>query len=105
MPNYKKIAEKIARSRIHYLLNKADEIFSENEELAQRYVKLARLYAQRVRIKLPKKWKRRICHSCKAFLYPGLNCRVRMQSRKGKGSHISLTCLECNNVTRYFIDL
>jgi ribonuclease P protein subunit RPR2 len=105
MPNYKKIAEKIARSRIHYLLNKADEVFAENEELAQRYVEIAQLYAQRVRIKLPKKWKRRICHKCKAFLYPGINCRVRMQSRKGKGSHISITCFKCKNVNRYFVDL
>jgi ribonuclease P protein subunit RPR2 len=105
MPNYKKVAEKIARSRIQYLLNKADEVFPENEELAQRYVELARLYAQRVRIKIQKKWKRRICHGCKTFLYPGINCRVRIQSRKGKGSHVSLTCLECHHVNRYFINI
>jgi RNase P subunit RPR2 len=26
-----------------------------------------------------------------------------MQSRKGKGSHVSVTCLDCQNTTRYYI--
>jgi RNase P subunit RPR2 len=26
-----------------------------------------------------------------------------MQSRKGRGSHVSITCLECNKTTRHFI--
>ncbi|TXT54269.1 MAG: Ribonuclease P protein component 4 [Promethearchaeota archaeon] len=105
MPNYKKIAKRIAKSRIHYLFERATKTFPENRELANKYVDLARLYAQRVRIKIPKEWKRRICHKCKKFLYPSVNCRIRMQSRKGKGSHVSITCLDCGNVNRYYIKI
>ena len=105
MPDYKKIARQIARSRINYLFQRADEIFKRDKNLANRYAYLARRYAQRARIKVPSIWKKRICHKCKTFLYPGINSRTRLHSRKGKGSHVSMTCLECNNITRYFIKI
>jgi ribonuclease P protein subunit RPR2 len=89
--------------RMNYLFQRAHEVFHENKDLANRYSYLALRYAQKGRIKVPPQWKKRICHKCKSFLYPGVNCRTRMQSRKGKGSHVSLTCLECNKTTRYFI--
>ena len=105
MPNYRNIARGIAKSRMEFLFQRAHDIFPENKVLANRYVFLARRYAQRVRIKVPSEWKKRICHNCKQFLYPGINSRTRMQSRSGKGSHVSMTCLECNNTTRYFIKI
>lgn len=88
-----------------YLFQKADEIYPEKKDLANRYVYLARRYAQRAKIKIPFEWKKRICHKCKQFLYPGLNCRIRMQSKKGRGSHVSLTCYDCNNITRFYIKI
>lgn len=100
---HKNIIKSIAYSRMSYLFQKAHDIFPEKQALANRYVYLAKRYAQRAKIKIPHEWKRRICHECKMFLYPGINCRVRMHSQKGKGSHVSLTCLECNKTTRYFI--
>lgn len=104
--NPKGIIRKIAHSRMLYLFQKANEIFPNRKELANRYTYLARRYAQRAKIKIPDEWKKRICHKCKMFLYPGLNCRFRLHSHKGKGSHISLTCFECNTTsTRYFIKL
>ncbi|MBY9007745.1 MAG: ribonuclease P [Candidatus Lokiarchaeota archaeon] len=103
MPNFNKIAEKLAKTRIFYLFNLANDIFLENKELANEYVDLARKYAKMTKLKLPKIWNRRICHGCKKFLYPGNNTRVRLQSRKGKASHISITCLDCNHVSRYNI--
>ncbi len=103
MSNYKNVIKQIAKSRMNYLFNRAHEIFPENKELANRYVYLSRRYAQRARIKIPSEWKKRICNKCKSFLYPGKNCRIRMQSRKGKGSHVSMTCFECDNTKRYFI--
>ncbi len=99
------IIKKIARSRMLYLFQKANEIFPSRKELANRYSYLARRYAQRAKIKIPVEWKKRICHYCKMFLYPGSNCRYRLHSHKGKGSHVSLTCFECKNTTRYFIKL
>ncbi|MFX1239224.1 MAG: ribonuclease P protein component 4 [Promethearchaeota archaeon] len=104
MPN-KKIVKQIARSRIEFLFKSAHEIFLENKNLSNRYASLARRYSQRAKVSIPIHWKKRICHKCKKFLYPGKNCRVRMQSRKGKGSHVSMTCLECNNTTRYFVKI
>ncbi len=103
--NPKTIIKKIAHSRMLYLFQRANEIFHYKKELANRYSYLARRYAQRAKIKIPLEWKKRICHQCKMFLYPGLNSRYRLNSHKGKGSHISLTCFECNNTTRYFIKL
>ncbi|MBN1800159.1 MAG: ribonuclease P [Candidatus Lokiarchaeota archaeon] len=104
MPN-KKIVKQIATTRIGFLFRSAHQVFPEDKELANRYVGLAIRYSQRARVKVPKEWKKRVCHKCKKFLYPGKNCRIRMQSRNGKGSHVSVTCLECNNTTRYFIKI
>ncbi len=103
MANNKNLIKQIAKSRMEYLFQRAHDVFPENDALANRYIYLARRYAQRARIKIPNDLKRRICNKCKNFLYPGKNCRFRMQTRKGKGSHISLTCFECNKTTRYFI--
>ena len=106
MPKDKKInkglIKLIARTRMLYLYELAHETFQNDKQLANRYTYLARKYAQRARIKIPPEWKKRTCHHCKKFLYPGLNCRTRLHS-KGKGSHISMTCLECNQATRYYI--
>jgi len=103
--SYKRVVKQIAKSRIEFLFQEAHDIFNDNRELANRYTNLARRYAQRAKVKIPIEWKKRICHKCKKFLYPGINCRIRMQSRKGKGSHLSVTCLECDKTTRYFIKI
>jgi len=102
MPS-KNIIKNIANARIMFLFQMAQEIFPENKELANRYIYLAKKYAQRAKIQIPPIWKKRVCHKCKQFLYPGVNCKIRIQSRKGKGSHVSMTCLECYNITRYYI--
>ena len=96
------IVKQVAKVRMKYLLTKAHEIFPYDRGLANRYVYLARKYSQRAKIKIPKVWKRRICNKCKTFLYPGLNCRIRLHSLK-KATHISMTCFECNKTTRYYI--
>ncbi|MBY9019037.1 MAG: ribonuclease P [Candidatus Lokiarchaeota archaeon] len=106
MPKAKKInkglIKLIARTRMLYLYELAHEIFPSDKKLANRYAYLARKYSQRAKIKIPHAWKKRTCHHCKKFLYPGINCRTRLHSQ-GKGSHVSMTCLECNQVTRYYI--
>lgn len=100
----KAITRRIAKARMNYLFQKADEMFPNNKKLANRYIYLARRYAQRAKIRIPADWKKRICHKCKGLLYPGINCRTRIHS-KGKGTHISTTCLDCHKTTRYFIKL
>ena len=100
--NIRKIVKQIASVRLLYLFQRAHEIFPNQKDLANRYVYLARRYAQRAKVEIPPIWKKRICHKCKKFLYPGLNCRIRLHSMR-KGSHVSMTCLDCNQITRYFI--
>jgi len=103
--NHRAVIKRIAKTRMIYLFKKAQEIFPQNHDLSNRYIYLARRYAQRAKIEIPLEWRKRICNKCKKFLYPGINCRTRMHSHKGKGSHVSLTCFECNNTTRYFIKI
>ena len=98
------IVKRIADTRMNYLFQKAHDIFLVDKELANRYTYLARRYAQRAKIRIPNNWKKRLCHNCKGLLYPGINSRTRIHS-KGKGTHVSTTCLDCNHTTRYFIKL
>jgi len=88
----------IALERIHILFRLADKVFRENPERAQRYVDLARRIAMRVRIRLPRELRRRICRRCKGFLVPGVNCRVRV--RPCREPHVAITCLRCGAVMR-----
>ena len=103
MTHPKKIIKTIAKTRIKYLFSRANEVYHKDPDLANRYVELARAYSRSANVKIPILLKRRICHSCKKYLVPGKNCRYRMQSRPGKGSHVTLTCFNCNNKTRYYI--
>jgi ribonuclease P protein subunit RPR2 len=100
----KNVIKKIARTRMMFLFDKAHELFPTKPDLANRYVFLARKYAQRTKIVIPEEWKRRICHRCKKFLYTGINSRVRLHSN-GKTSHVSVSCLECGKITRYYIKI
>ena len=103
--NQRNLIKKIAITRMLYLFQKAHDVFPEDKALANRYVYFARRYAQRAKLTIPTKWKKRVCHKCKQFLYPGINCRTRLHSKKGKGSHVSLTCFECGRTTRYYIKI
>lgn len=86
---------KIASERIEILMQRAEEAFAKDKKRANRYAELARKIGMRYNVRLPKKWKRRICRKCSAFLKPGSNCRVRIY--KGR---VIITCLECKNVVR-----
>ncbi|MGQ9720075.1 MAG: ribonuclease P protein component 4 [Candidatus Jordarchaeum sp.] len=97
----KREVEKISRERIDYLLRLADDVFLEKPARAQRYADLSRRIGMRNKVRLPKIWRRRICRNCKAFLWPGVNCRVRLRPRRQ--SHIVVTCFNCGHHTRYNI--
>ncbi|MBD3341943.1 MAG: ribonuclease P [Candidatus Lokiarchaeota archaeon] len=103
MGRNKGLMKQIANGRIKYLFELAEKTYPIDKELANRYIYLVRRYAQRAKLKIPAEWKKCICQKCYSLLVYGDNCRIRMQSRSGKGSHISVTCLECNYTKRYFI--
>ncbi|WP_456472213.1 ribonuclease P protein component 4, partial [Methanocaldococcus sp.] len=75
--------KKIGYERIDILMNLAEEEAKKgNLDRAKRYVYLARKIAMKLRIKFPKKWKRRICKKCNSLLIFGRNARVRVKAKR-----------------------
>ncbi|MDK2790550.1 MAG: ribonuclease protein subunit [Methanothermococcus sp.] len=92
-------SKKIALERIDALMNFAEEEAKRNRwDRAEKYVKLSRKIAMKMRMPFPKKWKIRICKRCHAFLIFGKNARVRIKSKRYP--HIVITCLNCGNIVR-----
>jgi ribonuclease P protein subunit RPR2 len=92
------ITKQIALQRIHTLFRLAKENVHENPELAQRYTEIARKIAMKTNLRLPREYRQLICRHCKSFIPPGVNCRVRIQSRREP--HVVVTCLKCGKHTR-----
>jgi len=90
--------KQIALQRIHTLFRLAREVVHEDPKLAQRYVKIARKIAMRTKLRLPREYRRLVCRHCKSFILPGVNCRVRIQSRREP--HVVITCLNCGKYLR-----
>ncbi|MBU0457728.1 MAG: ribonuclease P protein component 4 [Nanoarchaeota archaeon] len=88
----------IAKERIKILFKQAEEVFSENKFLANRYVTLARKIAMKVKIGIPLELKRRFCKHCYKYLMPGVNSRVR--TRDGK---VVISCFECKKFMRIVV--
>lgn len=86
---------RIARERIEILLTKAQEVFPRDRDRADRYAELAKRIAKRHALRFPRRWKRRVCKKCYAFLVPGVSSRVRIY--KGR---VIITCLRCGYVVR-----
>ena len=84
-------------AQIVSLLKKADEIISKDMDKAQQFAKQARKIQMKTRIKFPPEWKKRFCKHCRTFLYPGINCRVRLSSTNRV---IAIKCNHCNKYTR-----
>ncbi|MGD8505898.1 MAG: ribonuclease P protein component 4 [Candidatus Bathyarchaeota archaeon] len=90
--------KRVAMERIRILFRLAKEAIHEDTGLAQRYVEIARRVAMRTRLHLPAEYRRLICKHCKSFIYPGVNCRVRIQQRREP--HLVVTCLSCGKHMR-----
>lgn len=91
----------IALERIHTLFELAKSNIRKEPKLAQRYAEIARKIAMKTRVRLPKEYRRLICRHCKSFIYPNVNCRVRVQQRREP--HMVITCLECGKQTRIML--
>lgn len=88
----------IVKERIRILFDKAGESFKAHPENSNRYVEMALKLSMRYNIRLGPELKRRFCKSCKAYLVPGANARVRTNpSQKA----VIVTCSECGSVARY----
>lgn len=93
---------RIAKERMEILLEKAIQIHEKEPKLAQRYVELARRIGMKARVRIPRKYRRLICRSCKQFIHPGCTLRVRVKS--GGVKHITFTCLRCGQIVRVPIE-
>jgi len=96
--NLKNIIKQLALERIEYLMELAFKIYPENPELANRYLEHSRNYSMSTKVKIPRKYKTYVCHKCKKLMIPGYSCKIRIQSRKKRGSHLIITCLNCQNI-------
>jgi ribonuclease P protein subunit RPR2 len=90
--------KQIALQRVQTLFHLAREVVHEDPGLAQRYVKIAKKIAMGTKLRLPREYRRLVCRNCKSFILPGVNCRVRIQSRREP--HIVITCLNCGKHLR-----
>ncbi len=95
-PKVSKAKQKeIAKERIVKLFQQAEEVYSKDQSLSDRYVFLARKIAMKAKVRIPRELKRKFCKHCYKFLIPGVNCRVRKQTGK-----IVISCLECKKFMR-----
>lgn len=87
----------VVRERIMRLFSQAEEESSEHPERSRRYVEMAHRLSMRYNVTIPSGLKRRFCSSCKSYLVPGKNSRVRTSSSQ---KALIVTCKECGHVTR-----
>lgn len=96
------MSQKIAEERIQRLFELADKRVSgdreDEEQLADRYVKLARDIGMKYNVSVPADLRKQYCHNCLSFLKPGVNCRVRINS---KNDTVNYECRKCGEVNRY----
>ncbi len=93
----KRIHKKIARKRIDFLFDEAAKAAVSNDlKLAKRYALLARKIGMRYNVTLRSRQKRRVCKRCYSYLYPSINCRVRLKDGK-----LVTPCGECGTINRY----
>ena len=85
----------LARQRIERLFVLAEEEHKQHPERSDRYVEIARRMGMRMRVRIPRRLKRRICKGCRCYLSPG---RTRVRLRDGM---VTVTCLECGEEMRY----
>lgn len=92
----KEYLKEIAKERITILFREASLQSKKNPELAHRYIKLARKIAMKVRVQMPKQYKRRYCKHCYHYLKPGVNLRVRTNKDR-----VVYYCLDCKRYMRF----
>lgn len=68
------------------------------QELADRYVGIARNIGMKYNVSIPEELRKQYCHSCFSYLEPGFNCQIRINS---KNKTVNYHCKECGEVNRH----
>nr|WP_230972174.1 ribonuclease P [Archaeoglobus neptunius] len=79
----------MARERVVFLIERAQEWKNKDYELSRRYIELARKIAMKYRVRIPKELKMAYCKKC---LYPYRAEKFRVRVRK---SRVIIKCLNC----------
>ncbi len=89
---------KVSLERIEILFGQAEKYYKKYPFLAHRYMFLARKISSKTRTQIPRELRRRFCHRCYHYLYPGQNLKVRINK---KNKAVEYLCLDCKRVNRY----
>lgn len=92
----------IAKDRIKRLLSLAEEKVHTDPDLSREYVSIAVRIGIRCRVRMPERWKWRVCKGCNTLLCPGLNCTIR--TRRKRQPHLVTRCLYCGRISRRTIN-
>jgi RNase P subunit RPR2 len=92
------IFKNIAKERIKGLLSMAEEKAHTDPDLSSEYVSIAVRIGTKCRVRIPERWKWRICKGCNTLLCPGLNCTIRI--RRKRQHHLVTRCLYCGRISR-----
>ena len=84
--------KKIAKERIEKLFEQAEK--TKSQELANRYVGLARKISMKINLRMPRKYKRKFCKHCYNYFKEG-NYRVRTRNNR-----LVYYCFNCKKYTR-----
>lgn len=91
----KQMIKKVAEERMKQLFDLAKNVYSEDMELANRYIYLARMTSMKYKVPIEREDKRLFCKHCKTMLIPSKNARVRIT-----GKTITYYCEACRKFTR-----
>jgi len=83
--------------RIGKLMALAERNQRKNPARAKRYVVLARKMSTRYRVRIPERFKKRICKVCSRYWIPGYNVTVRLKRRNRT---VEYRC-ECGALRRF----
>ena len=93
----KKAQQKIAEQRIKQLFTVAHyQVKQGNLNYADNAVRIARKIAMKTTKSLPKHYKHLLCKHCHHYLYPPVNCRIRINNGMK-----TITCFHCQKHSRY----
>ncbi len=92
------MAKSIAEERIQRLFTLAEKRIVEEDDLADRYMELARKIGMTEEVPIPSGLRKRICSNCYKYLRPGYSCDVKLNSEE---KNVEYKCRECGNIDRY----
>ncbi|MBO3802285.1 MAG: hypothetical protein JTT11_00175 [Candidatus Brockarchaeota archaeon] len=98
----KRFVRREAAKVVDRLIEASLKAVSKDQALGENYLDKARRVCERYRIRKPPLLRRLYCRRCKRPIFPGRTSKFRI--RRGRGKHLSITCLLCGSVTRIPLD-